>query len=120
MSETKHLYTSSSTYRLLGVLPGIQNAKKPTRVHRYRRSSNWWQNRQKASLIWDRAIVISMQKAKTNKIIGRIFSGSKVVSIREFKKGMINWTYDIKLSNHENVVLRIYSPVFKGEVKLNS
>lgn len=48
-----------------------------------------------------------LQKAQTKKIIGRVFPKAKVVSIREFKKGMMNRTYDVKLSD-KNVVLRIY------------
>lgn len=48
-----------------------------------------------------------LNKARTQKIIGRVFSKAKVVSIREFKKGMMNKTFDVKLSD-KNVVLRIY------------
>ncbi|MBW2980031.1 aminoglycoside phosphotransferase family protein [Candidatus Woesearchaeota archaeon] len=49
-----------------------------------------------------------LQKSNAQKIIRGIFPKLKVVSIREFKKGMMNRTYDVKLSNKENVVLRVY------------
>lgn len=53
-------------------------------------------------------MISMLQKTNAQKIIGRLFPKAKVVGIREFKKGMINRTYDVKLSSKENVVLRIY------------
>ncbi len=49
-----------------------------------------------------------LQTGQIKRIIKGVSPDSRIVSIQEFKKGMMNRTYDITISNGQDMVLRVY------------